>query len=80
MKMAFSGKDRQTLQTLVDIGTITQQIQETPKLNLNTTQITIKADEHFWNYCDELVLDLWQKPEEPIHSLNTYIIQLINNC
>ena len=60
---------RQVLETQVDNGTITSQIQETPKLILNLIQTTIKADKHFWHYCDELVSDLWLKPDEPIHSL-----------
>ena len=65
---------------LNDNSIITPQIPETPKLILNATQTTMKADEHFWHYCNELVSDLWQKPDEPIHSLNTSIIPLINNC
>ena len=42
MKMLFTGGDRQALQTLVDNGTIIPQIQETPKLILNTIQRTIR--------------------------------------
>ena len=56
--MMFTGKERQELQTLVDNGTITPQIQETPKLILNTIKTRIKTDEHFWHYHDKLVSDL----------------------
>ena len=76
----ITGEDKQALQTLVENGIITSQIQETPKLHLNAIKTTIKAYKHFCHYCDELVSDLWQKPDEPIHSLNTHITQLINNC
>ena len=38
MKMMFTGEDRQALQTLVDIGTIASQIQETLKVILNAIQ------------------------------------------
>ena len=40
---SFTGEDKQALQILVGYGTITQQIQETPKL-LNAIQTRIKAD------------------------------------
>ena len=45
--MMLTGEDRQALCTLVDNGTITPQIQETPKFILNVIQTRIKADEHF---------------------------------
>ena len=77
--MIFTGEDRQTLQTLVDNGTNTPQTQETSKLILNAIQTTVKADEDIWHYHDELVSDLCQRPDGPIHSLKTCIIQLINN-
>ena len=60
MKMMFTGEDRQALQTLIGNGTITPQIQQTPKLIFNHIQTTIKEDKHFWNYHDELVSDLCQ--------------------
>ena len=61
----FTGEDRQALQT--------------SNLILNAVQKTVKTDEYFWHYHNELVLDLQQRPDEPIHSLNTCIIQPINN-
>ena len=77
--MMYRGEDRQALQTLIDNGTITLKIQQTPKLILHAIQTTIKEDEHFHHYCNEPVTDLCQKPDEPIHSPNIHIIQLTNN-
>ena len=76
----FHGEDRQALKILVDNNTITQDIQKTLKFTLDTIQTTIKADEHFWCYCNKLVSDLWQKPYEATQPLNNHIIQLINSC
>ena len=76
----FTGKDRQASQTLVANSTIKPQIQEIPKLIFNAIQTTIKADKHFWHYQDEPVSDLWKKSDQPIHSLPTCIIQLMNSC
>ena len=56
--------------------TATSNTQRHPQCNT----MNIKADKHFLHYCNELVLDLQQKSDEPIHSLNTNIIQLINTC
>ena len=79
IKMNFTGKDRQVLQMLIGNDAINPQIQEIPRLILYAIQNTLKVDRHFWHYCDELVSDLQQKPDESIHSLITHIIQLIND-
>ena len=42
VKMMFTGEDRQALQTLLDNGTITLEIQQATKLILNAIQKTIK--------------------------------------
>ena len=39
----------------------------------------IEANEHLWHYQEQIVSDLWQKPDEPIHSTDIHIIQLCNN-
>ena len=68
--MIFTGEDRQALQAFIDNGTITPQIQQTPKLTLNAIQTAVKANEYFWHYHSELVSKLQQKPDKSIHSLN----------
>ena len=78
--MMFTGEDKQAFQTLVGNCTITPQIQKTSKLILNAIQTTIKEGEHFWSYHNELVSDLQQKQDEPIHSLYKYSIRHFNNC
>ena len=80
MKMMFQLEDWKTLQTLVTNYTITQDLQQTPQLPLETIQTRIKEDEYFWHYRDQLVSDVRQKPNEFLHTLNTHVLQLINNC
>ena len=43
-------------------------------------QILRKEDEHFWHFRDEPLSDFRQEPNKDIHTLNTTITTLINNC
>ena len=70
----------EALQGLLDNNTITPEDQLTPTHVLDAIQTTIKEDEHFWHYRDELLSDFRQEHQEGIHSLNNRITQLINNC
>ena len=72
------GKHRQALETCLPNGIITPEMQQKSKLILTAIQTAIKEAEHFWHYHDDLVLDLCQQPDKPIHSLSTCFIQLIN--
>ena len=76
----FQGDDRQTLQDLIDNNTINAKDQLTPTIALNTIQRTLKEDEHFWHFRDEVLSDFRQEPNEGTHSLNNRITYLINNC
>ena len=79
IKMMFKGEDRQTLQTLGN-NTITQEDQHIPSKSLQAIQTTIKEDEHFWHYRGEIFSDVRQQAHEGIHTLNTRITSLVNNC
>ena len=48
-----------------------------PKAALNAIGTTIKSEEHFWAYRDELMSDLQQLPDEGIHVLSQCICDLI---
>ena len=74
LKMMFEGKDGQTLQSLIDNGTITLGCQKMPWEALDAIGTTIKADEHFW---DELLSDVHQLPDKDIHA---HISALIAKC
>ena len=80
IKMMFSGEDRQTLQTLIDNGTITPAAQRTPIQALKAIQTTIKAEDHYWQYRDDIMSNIRQHPDEQVHALNTRITELVNNC
>ena len=80
IKMMFQDDDRQTLQDLIDNNTITAEDQLTPASALQAIQRTLKEDEHFWHFRDELLSDFRQEPNEGIHSLSNRITNLINNC
>ena len=80
VKMMFQDEDREALQALLDNNTITPEDQLTPTCVLNAIQTTIKEDEHFWHFRDELLSGFRQEHQEGIHSLNNRITQLINNC
>ena len=43
-------------------------------------QTSVKEDEHFWHFRDELLSDSRQEPQEGIHTLSNRITTLINNC
>ena len=76
----FTAEDRQALQTVVDNNTIIPEDQHTPIHTLKAIQTTIKEEEHYQHYKDEFMGDIRQQPNEQIHTLNTRITTLINNC
>ena len=78
--MMFQGDDRQTLQDLINNNTITAEDQLTPTSALKAIQRTLKEDEHFWHFRDEVLSNFRQEPNEGTHSLNNRITNLINNC
>ena len=80
IKMMFTGKDRQALQTLIDNNTITPEDQCTPIHALKAIQTTIKEEEHYWHFRDKVMSDIRQQPDKQIHALNTRITKLVNNC
>ena len=80
IKMMFTGEDRQALQTMIDNNTITPADQCTPIQALKAIQTTIKDEEHYWHYRDEILSNIRQQPEEKVHTLNNRIITLVNNC
>ena len=55
--------DRQTLQDLIDNNAITAEDQLTPTSALQAIQRTLKEDEHFWHFRDELFSDFRQEPK-----------------
>ena len=79
IKMMFTWEDRQSLQTLIDNNTITEEDQCTPIKALKAIQITIK-EEHYWHHRDEVMSNLRQQPDEQVHALNTRITNLVNKC
>ena len=78
--MMFEGDDFQALQTLIDNNMILPEAQCTSSLALNAIQSVIKEDVHFWYFCNEILSDLHQLPDEGIHSLSTQINTLISKC
>ena len=80
LKMMFEDDDWQNLQTLINNGTITPASQKMPQQVLDTTGTTMKSDDYFWHFWDELLSDVCQLPDEGIHALNTCITTLINQC
>ena len=74
------GADRQTLQTLIDNGTINPEIQKKPWQVLDTIITTVKFKDHFWHFWDELLSDVCKLPDEGIHALNISITALVNQC
>ena len=61
LKMMFKGKDRQTLQSLIDKGTITPEIQRMHRLALDAIEATMKSEEHFWHFRDKFLSDVCQQ-------------------
>ena len=78
--MMFTGEDRQALQTLIDNNTITPEDQLTPSCTLKAIQTTIKEEEHYWHCRDEITRGVRQQSNEQIHTLNTRITTIVNNC
>ena len=76
----FQGEDRQTLQTMIDNDTITQEDQQTPTKALKGIQSCIKDEEHFWYFRDEVMSNVQQRSNEQIHALNARITTLVHNC
>ena len=68
LKIIFKGEDWQTLQTLINNGTRTQENQKMPWQVLDAIGKTIKSEDHFWHFQDELLLDVHQLPSEVIHA------------
>ena len=58
IKMMFTREDRQTLQTMIDNNTITAEHQLTPINALKAIKTTIKEEEHYWHYRDEVLSDI----------------------
>ena len=75
-----TGEDRQALQTLIDNNTITPENQCTPICTRKAIQTTIKEEEHYWHHRDKVMSDIRQQPDEQIHTVNTRITTLVNNC
>ena len=64
IKMMFTREDRQTLQTMIDNNTIIAERQLTPINALKAIQTTIKEEEHYCHYRDEVLSDIRQQPDE----------------
>ena len=76
----FKDEDRQTLQSLINNRTITQESQRMLQLGLDAIGTTIKFKEHFWHFQDELLSNVCQLPNEGIHALSSHITNLITQC
>ena len=50
LKMMSKGEERQTLQSLINNGTITQEYQKMPQDTLDVIGTAIKAEDHFWHF------------------------------
>ena len=79
IKMMFKGEDHWALQTLLN-NMITPLDLCTPTHALNAIQTHIKEDKHYWHFSNEVLSYFWQLPNKGIHTLNTKIPTLINNC
>ena len=73
----FEGEHRQALQTLIDNDTMTSGDMKTPKAALDVILTTIKSEEHYWAYRDELMSNIWQQPDNGIHALSQCICDLV---
>ena len=76
----FEGDGRQDLQSLIDSGSIMEESIRTPQYALDATGTTMKSEEHFWAFQDELLSDVRQLPSEGIHVLSTHVCILITQC
>ena len=61
-----------------DNGTIMPESQKTLQQVWNAIVTTIKSEDHFWHFWDELLSDVCQLHKEGSHALNTRITALIN--
>ena len=68
------------LQTLIDNSTITEENMKTPCDTMDATDMTIKAEEHFWAHRDELLSNIRQQPNEGIQVLSQHICNLVTKC
>ena len=80
LKIMFKGKDRQTLQTLIDNETHHWGAAEDSSAGIRHHCSNCQSKEHFWHFWDEFLSDMCQWPDKDIHSLNTQIMSFINNC
>ena len=80
LHMMFKGEDRRMLQFLIESDTITAASQKTPWLALDAISTTIKSEEHFWYFQDNLLSNVHQLTCEGIHSLSTHICTLVTQC
>ena len=62
-QMMFQGDDRQVLQNLIDNNIITPEDQVTPTSAPKAIQSTLKEDEHFWHFRDEVLNNFRQEPK-----------------
>ena len=77
LKLMFEAEDRKALQSLIDSSVVTPEHMLEPKAALDAIGTTIKSEEHFCAYMDELMSDLQQLPDEGIHVLSQCICDLI---
>ena len=47
---------------------------------LDSIQTTIKEEQHSWHYREKIVSDIKQKQDEPVHTLNSHIMEIVTNC
>ena len=80
IRIMFMGEDGQALQTMIDNNTITQADQCTAVQALKAIQTTIKDEEHYWHFRDEIMSNIRQEPQEQVHTLSTRITTLVTNC
>ena len=77
LNLMFDSEDRKVLQSLIDSSVVTLEHILKPKAALDAIGTTIKSEEHFWAYRDELISDLQWLPDEGIHALSQCICDLI---
>ena len=63
----------------MDNGKITPEAQRAPKSMLDAIQISIREEEHFYCYRDEILSDICKRLNEAIHVLSNCIIELVSN-
>ena len=78
IKMMSERDDCQALQTFIDNQAISPDTQQTSAIALIAIQSVIKEDVHLWHYCDQLLSNLHQLPDEGINSLSNRINTLVS--